>query len=288
MPSPSSSAPIGVFDSGIGGLSVLQALRAELPHERFIYLADSGNAPYGEKGDGFVHQRSLAIARHLRQEHAIKALVVACNTATAAAIPLLRGELPDLPMVGVEPALKPAAIASRTHHVGVLATRGTAQSARFAHLLARHGEHTRFSVQACDGLAQAIEKSTGAEAAEAASKTRALCARYTSALGVFGTESGMMDTLVLGCTHYVFAQDVLRSLVGPEVRIIETGAAVARQTRRILEPAGLLHEEAAPEVHARNILLCTTGALPALQAAAQRWLALPPGQCAAVSLPQAP
>ena len=288
MPPLPSDPPIGVFDSGIGGLSVLQALRAELPHEHFIYLADSGNAPYGEKGDDFVRQRSLAIARHLRQHHAIKALVVACNTATAAAIPALRAALPELPMVGVEPALKPAALASNTHHVGVLATRGTAQSSRFAYLLAQHGDHTRFSVQACDGLAHAIEQSTGtgASGAEAKSKTRALCARYTSALGEFGIKPGMMDTLVLGCTHYVFAQDALRALVGPEVRIIETGAAVARQTRRILEQAGLLHQEAAPSANQQNILLYTTGALPALQAAAQRWLALTPERCTTISLPK--
>lgn len=287
MPPLPSSAPIGVFDSGIGGLSVLQALRAELPHEHFIYLADSGHAPYGEKGDGFVCRRSLAIARHLHQRHAIKALVVACNTATAAAIPTLRAALPELPMVGVEPALKPAALASSTHHVGVLATRGTAQSARFAHLLAQHGDRTRFAVQACDGLAHAIERSTetGVDDTEALSKTRALCARYTSALGVFGTQTGMMDTLVLGCTHYVFALDTLRALVGPQVRIIETGAAVARQTRRILDQAGLLLPEAAPGAEPAAIALYTTGQLPALQAAAQRWLALPPGQCASISVP---
>lgn len=282
MPSPARSAPIGVFDSGIGGLSVLQALRQELPHERFVYLADSGHAPYGEKGEPFVRARSLAIARHLCREHRIKALVVACNTATAAAVEALRSALPELPMVGVEPALKPAARLSRTHHVGVLATRGTAQSARFARLAAEHAGATQFHVQACDGLAHAIEQSTeeAAPAAASTEKIRALCARYTSALGRFGTQDGEIDTLVLGCTHYVFAEPLLQALVGPQVQIIATGAAVARQTRRLLEQLQAQGESGEPA--SGQIRLCTTGSLPALQAAARRWLDLPASRCASV------
>jgi len=125
------AAPIGVFDSGIGGLSVLQALRHELPHEHFVYLADSGNAPYGERGDAFVQARTHAIAQYLRERHGIKALVIACNTATAAAVESLRMAMPDLPLIGVEPAIKPAALSSQTHQVGVMATRGTVESRRF-------------------------------------------------------------------------------------------------------------------------------------------------------------
>ena len=125
MSLPTSASPIGVFDSGVGGLSVLQELRSELPHERFIYLADSGNAPYGERGDEFVKQRTLAITRYLLDKHHIKALVVACNTATTAAVSEVRAAFPDLPVIGVEPALKPAASSSQTHRVGVIATRGT-------------------------------------------------------------------------------------------------------------------------------------------------------------------
>ena len=288
MPSPSS--PIGVFDSGVGGLSVLQALRHELPHERFIYLADSGNAPYGdEKGEAFVQERTLAIARWLLQRHDIKALVVACNTATAAAVERLRASLPDLPAIGVEPALKPAAARSQTHHVGVLATRGTVGSARFERLREQHSAHTRFAVQACDGLARAIEQSTEEPlpALESAAKIRALCAQYTGALGPFGLKTGDIDTLVLGCTHYVFAKDALRELVGPDVLILDTGAAVARQTRRILtQAAALAPEQAADGEPAApgRISLYTTGQLGALQAAAVRWLELPAHCCAA--LPQ--
>ena len=282
------SQPIGVFDSGIGGLSVLQALRHELPHEHFVYLADSGNAHYGDaKGDAFVQGRTLAIAHWLRQHHGIKALVIACNTATAAAVEPLRAAMPDLPTIGVEPALKPAAARSQTHHVGVLGTRGTVGSSRFERLRRAHSERTRFSVQACDGLARAIEQSTEEPlpAEVSTTKIRALCAQYTSALGNFGLKTDEIDTLVLGCTHYVFAKDMLRTLVGPDVQLIDTGAAVARQTRRILAQAGALAPEQGPNgtpAAPGRITLYTTGQLAALQAAAQRWLDLPAQCCAAL------
>ncbi|ABM43008.1 glutamate racemase [Diaphorobacter sp. C33] len=290
MTSPLAARPIGVFDSGIGGLSVLQALRHELPHEHFVYLADSGNAPYGDaKGDAFVQQRTLAIARWLREHHGIKALVVACNTATAAAVEQLRAALPDLPAIGVEPALKPAAASSQTHHVGVLATRGTVGSARFQRLRDGHSAGTRFSVQPCDGLARAIEQSTEEPLPAAASmaKIEALCVQYTGALGTFGLKTGEIDTLVLGCTHYVFAKDMLRALVGPDVQIIDTGAPVARQTRRILDQAGALAPEHAADgapAAPGHIQLYTTGQLAALQSAAERWLQLPAQYCAALQI----
>lgn len=284
MTEPSAARPIGVFDSGIGGLSVLQALRHELPHEDFVYFADSGNAPYGDaKGEVFVQQRTLAIARWLRSRHDIKALVVACNTATAAAVEQLRADLPDLPAIGVEPALKPAAACSQTHHVGVLATRGTVDSMRFQRLLQAHSAHTHFAVQACDGLARAIEQSTEEPlpATESAERIRALCAHYAGALGRFGHKTNEMDTLVLGCTHYVFAKDELRALVGPDVQILDTGAAVARQTRRILAQDG---ELADVQVDVPGgIRLYTTGQLVALQSAAERWLQLPAESCEALN-----
>lgn len=290
------TSPIGVFDSGIGGLSVLQALRHELPHEHFVYLADSGNAPYGERGDAFVTARTHAIAQYLCAQHAIKALVIACNTATAAAVESLRGALPDLPLIGVEPAIKPAAAASQTRHVGVMATRGTVESLRFKKLLGQHSHGVHFHVQACDGLARAIELSTLQQPprADNASEIEALCARYISALGPFGLTTGAMDTLVLGCTHYVFIKEELRALLGPEVQLIDTGAAVARQTRRLLGQRHQLRAEPAalPGVPcmagATQIQLLTTGPLPALQAAAQRWLDLPPACCTAVEVLAAP
>lgn len=291
MPSPTS--PIGVFDSGIGGLSVLQALRHELPQERYVYLADSGNAPYGDsRGDAFVQERTRAIAQHLLIQHDIKALVIACNTATAAAVEMLRDEMPQLPLIGVEPAIKPAALSSQTHHVGVMATRGTVGSKRFAKLLAEHGERARFHVQPCDGLARAIEKSTELPLPQAGTEASALCQQYVQTLGAFGLKTGEMDTLVLGCTHYIFVKDELRTLLGPDIQIIDTGAAVARQTRRVLSAKQLL--ALAPELEATfsatdipsaQISLLTSGSLSALQAAAHRWLGITAGHCAAITVP---
>ncbi len=171
--------------------------------------------------------------------------------------------------------------------MGVLATRGTVGSARFERLLHAHAAHTRFAVQACDGLARAIEESTEEPlpALESTAKIRALCAQYTGALGQFGLKTGDIDTLVLGCTHYVFAKDALRTLVGPDVLILDTGAAVARQTRRILTQAGLLAREPAadgPPATPGRVQLYTTGQLGALQAAAERWLQLPARCCTAL------
>jgi len=256
------AAPVGVFDSGAGGLSVLRALRAALPGEDFVYLADNAHAPYGEKGDVFVADRSLAVARQLRDSHGIKALVVACNTATAAAITQLRDAHPGLPLVGVEPALKPAAAHTRTGHVGVMATRGTLASQKFAALHGTLAGQTRFVLQACDGLAEAIEH-------DDAAKTEALCARYVQAMGQFGGRPGAMDTLVLGCTHYPFAAGVLRAVVGPDVRLVDTGEPVARQTQRLLATRGLLAQRTQG-----GLTLLATGPLMALQAAATRWLAV--------------
>ena len=285
------SSPIGVFDSGVGGLSVLQALRAELPHERFVYLADTAYAPYGERGDAFVAARTHAIAQFLHTQHHTKALVVACNTATAAAIHELRSRYPDIPTIGVEPALKPAIAHSRTGRIGVIGTRGTLGSAKFGRLLASLQDQAEFIVQPCDGLAHAIECSTASlptEAPSNATEIRALCARYTGAMGRFGTEPGEIDTLVLGCTHYVFAQDTLRNLLGPQVQLIATGEPVARHTRRLLQASGNLSPASSPAPTMPNderIQLLTTGPLVSLQTAAARWLQLPAQCCGTVDLP---
>ena len=256
--------PVGVFDSGVGGLSILQALRSELPHEDFVYIADSGHAPYGERDDSYVIARSRAITRHLRSQHAIKALVVACNTATAAAIDILRLENPDLPIVGVEPALKPAAALTRTRRIGVMATRGTLASARFHTLLGSVQGQAEFICQPCDGLAEAIEHNI---TPENTTKLIALCAYYSGAMGQFGHENGQIDTLVLGCTHYPFAQAHLRELVGPTIELISTGEPVARQTRRLLQKGGELKETGAGQ-----LTLGATGRIAHLKAAASLWL----------------
>ena len=260
MAADAASAPIGVFDSGVGGLSVLRALQAALPHERFVYVADSGHAPYGERDAGHVVARSQAITDWLIAQHQIKLMVVACNTATAAAIHHLRADHPGLPLVGVEPAIKPAVALSATHRVGVMATRGTLDSAKFRDLLAAQDPATRFVIQPCDGLARAIEHGDAAQ-------TGLLCARYTAAMGAFGQAPGQIDTLVLGCTHYPFASAELQGLVGPAVRLVDTGAPVAQQTRRLLAQ----HQRLALDGPG-GLQLFSTGDTALLQQAAARWL----------------
>lgn len=254
--------PIGVFDSGVGGLSILRALRAELPREDFVYFSDAGHAPYGERGEAFVSDRSLAIAADLLEQHRIKGLVVACNTATAAAVHLLRAQHTGLPVIGVEPALKPAATLTKTGHIAVLATRGTLASAKFRALQASLQDQAEFVLVPCDGLAAAIE--TGDEG-----QVRALCKRYTMETCCFGSGPGEIDTMVLGCTHYPFATAVFRELLGPGVQLVETGVPVAKQARRLLEAQGLLNPEGRGRVGWQ-----TTGSSEALRAAASRWLGI--------------
>ena len=252
--------PIGVFDSGVGGLSVLKALRAELPFEDFVYVADSGYAPYGERSESFVVARSRAIARYLQGHDGlgIKALVMACNTATAAAVQLLRQEHGGLPIIGVEPALKPAVALSQTKRIGVMATRGTLASQKFKALKDSLAGQAEFICQPCDGLADAIERNDTI-------KTIALCTEYTRAIGQFGLNKGQVDTLVLGCTHYPFASHHLQMLLGPDVALVDNGEPVARQTRRVLSP---IEDSGQPG----QLVLMSTGAPDALATAAQRWL----------------
>ncbi|MFP5393954.1 MAG: glutamate racemase [Gammaproteobacteria bacterium] len=240
------SNPIGVFDSGVGGLSVLRHIRAQLPNEHLLYLADSGFAPYGDKPEHVVAERSLAIAGFL-VEHGAKALVVACNTATIAAIRLLREHYPQLPIVGVEPGLKPAAAATRNGKVGVLATARTLQGEKFLLLRDQISAATQaqFLLQGCVGLVEQIELGEfGTE------PTRALLERYIHPLLDAGA-----DTLVLGCTHYPFVQatieDVVRRASTREVVLIDTGEAVARRLASLLTDAHLLNpgRGSAPRLH---------------------------------------
>ncbi len=256
---------IGVFDSGVGGLSVLKALRAELPFENFIYLADSGHAPYGERDDAHVIERSHRIASWL-VKHDIKALVIACNTATAAAITQLRAAHPDLPIIGVEPALKPAVLLSKTARIGVMATRGTLASSKFQSLLASQSTHAAFVLQPCDGLADAIERSA-ANGDETGVIER--CKHHISAMGRFGRQHGDIDTLVLGCTHYPFAHACLQELVGTDVQIVDNGEAIARQLRRQLGAVS----SSATAGHG-TVALLATGDAANLGVAAHRWLGL--------------
>ncbi|MDQ0570852.1 glutamate racemase [Variovorax paradoxus] len=256
-------SPIGVFDSGVGGLSVLAALRAELPRERFVYFADTAFAPYGERGDAYVIERSRKVTGQLVAEHGIKALVVACNTATTAAIHMLRAEHPVLPIVGLEPALKPAVAASRTGHISVMATRGTLASAKYAALRDSFAGPASVRAVPCDGLVKAIE---GFDTEAIA----ALCARYMAEAGPFGNASGEVDTVVLGCTHYPLVKNELQRHAPPGLRFIDTGAAVAQQTRRVLASLDRLADSGDG-----GLLLQGSGELAVLEAAAAHWLPQP-------------
>jgi glutamate racemase len=222
-------APIGVFDSGVGGLSVLGEIRALLPQESLLYVADSGHVPYGEKSPAFICERSQRIAEFLIAQGA-KALVLACNTATAAAISQLRERYPELPIIGMEPAVKPAAAATRSGVVGVLATTGTLKSAKFAALLDRFANDVRVITQPCPGLVEQIE--AGELHSE---KTRQLLRGWVQPL-----LAQNCDTLILGCTHYPFIKPLLAELLPANVSLIDTGAAVARQLRRVLDEHQLL------------------------------------------------
>ncbi|WP_339414196.1 glutamate racemase [Pseudomonas sp. EA_35y_Pfl2_R5] len=225
----SRDAPVGVFDSGVGGLSVLGEIRMLLPNESLLYIADSGHVPYGEKSPEFIRERCRVLAAFLLNQGA-KALVLACNTATVAGVAELRELYPQLPIIGMEPAVKPAAAATKVGVVGVLATTGTLKSAKFAALLDRFACDVRVITQPCPGLVERIE--AGDLSSE---QTRTLLQGFVTPL----LEQGC-DTLILGCTHYPFIKPLLQTLVPPSVSLIDTGAAVARQLQRLLEERSLL------------------------------------------------
>jgi glutamate racemase len=220
---------IGVFDSGVGGISVLHEVRALLPREDLWYVADSGHCPYGSKTEDYIRDRSLSITGWLI-EQGVKCVVVACNTATAAAADLLRATF-RVPIIAMEPAIKPAVAATHSGIIGVLATVGTARSERLTSLIERFGRGVQVLTQPCPGLVEHIEAGDLGSAG-----IRALLEQYVEPL----LERGA-DTLVLGCTHYPFLRPLLAELVGPEVALIDTGAAVARRTRELLDVHGLLH-----------------------------------------------
>ena len=230
-----SDSPIGIFDSGVGGFSILRHIRAQLPHEHLIYVADTAFAPYGDKTEQVLAERSLAIARFLAA-HGAKALVVACNTATIAAVKLLRARFPEMPIVGVEPGLKPAAAASRNGKIGVLATERALAGAKFLKLRDEIAQATgaEFLLQPCKGLADQIEFGE-----LDSQETSAMLRRYIVPLLAQGA-----DTLVLGCTHYPLVQASIERVIEEEgvrgVTVIDTGEAVARQLGRLLETGGLL------------------------------------------------
>jgi glutamate racemase len=259
-------APVGIFDSGLGGLSVLRHVRRLLPHEALVYAADSAFAPYGGKEEAAVLARTVAMADFLVAQ-GVKALVIACNTATAGAIVEVRKRYPTLPVVGVEPGLKPAALRTRSGTVGVLATERTLASRRFMALEAQIAESSgvRFIGQPCPGLADQVEKGELRSPA-----TIALVKRYVDPLIFAGA-----DTLVLGCTHYPFLiaqiESAAREAGAADLAIIDTGDAVARQLARVLSEHGLLHP---PSPTPAAIAAWTTGSASSLSTAMRQLLHL--------------
>lgn len=224
-----SAAPIGVFDSGVGGISVLKHIRELMPQENLIYVADSKNAPYGNQTPDFIQERSFQLAEFLLKR-GVKALVIACNTATAAAAAVLRERYPDLPIIGMEPAVKPAVAATKTGVVGVLATSGTLKSAQFAALLEHYGQGVEVVTQACIGLVERVEKGE-----LTSPSTKALLKQYIQPL-----LNANADTIVLGCTHYPFVRPLIKDLVRKDVVLIDTGAAVANHLKNRLQENQLL------------------------------------------------
>ncbi len=216
-------SPIGVFDSGIGGLSVLKEVHQLLPHENLIYVGDSVHAPYGDKSAEYVRKRSQKITEFLLDQGA-KAIVIACNTATAEAADLLRSNS-DVPVIGLEPAIKPATQLSKNGVIGVLATQRTINSERLLGLTERYAQNKKVLAQACPGLVEQVE------AYELnSSKTVTLLEQYIQPLLNQG-----VDALILGCTHYPFLLQAIRHIVGNDIEILETGKPVALQLKRILK-----------------------------------------------------
>lgn len=222
---------IGVFDSGVGGLSVLRAIRALMPAEPVLYLADQAHVPYGPRPLEEVRAFSQAIARFLIAQGS-QVIVVACNTASAAALFHLRQTFPETPFVGMEPAVKPAAETTQSGVVGVLATPATFQGALYASVVERFAQGVTLLQDTCAGLVQQIE--AGNLAGE---ETRRILENALLPMLARG-----MDTVVMGCTHYPFVIPLIQQIVGEQVRVIDPAPAVARQTRRVLEAHGWLGE----------------------------------------------
>lgn len=263
--------PVGVFDSGIGGLSVLRQLIHQLPNEHFVYLADMAYAPYGERSSADIQQRCLQVVDYFVRTHHIKTLVVACNTATAQAVALLRQQFNTLPIIAIEPAIKPAAALSQTKHIGILATQGTLASPKFQTLAAQWQPHCKISSQACVGLSVAIDNALAPTPHGDKNTVTTLCQRYINALRPLVTDDAKIgiDTIVLGCTHYPFALDILQPLAGDTVRFIEPGISVAKHTKHLLQQHGLLHTHSMADT---NLTLLSTAAPQRLTLAAQHWL----------------
>jgi len=242
--------PIGVFDSGVGGLSVLRAIRRLMPGERIIYLGDQGHVPYGPRPMREVQDFSEQITRFLLAKGS-RLIVVACNTASAAALQYLRATFPSVPFVGMEPAVKPAAEQTHSGVVGVLATPATFMGALYASVLERFAQGVTVLQDTCPGLVGQIEKG---ELESPETKTILMAALAPM------LEKGI-DTVVLGCTHYPFVIPQIKKIVGENVRVIDPAPAVARQAMRLLEPGA----QSPVVINADDVVYFTTGQPSAMQ-----------------------
>ena len=222
---------IAVFDSGVGGISVLRQLRKIMPDENYVYYGDSANAPYGSRPTEEVRQLTLAVAEKLTTEYPVKALVVACNTATAAAIKVLRSTYPDLIVVGIEPALKLAADSFPGGNLGVLATEVTLREEKFDNLVHRFDQDCTVYKIPAPGVVNLIEAGKN-DSPEMVQLLKEILSPYV----------GKLDALVLGCTHYPFVARNIAAIMGPGTVLLHGGKGTARETKRRLQQADLLRQ----------------------------------------------
>ncbi|MCX7823573.1 MAG: glutamate racemase [Syntrophobacterales bacterium] len=248
------SFPIGIFDSGVGGLSVLRAIVDIMPQESVVYVADQAHVPYGPRSLEEVKGFSLGITEFLLKQQ-VKLIVVACNTASAAALRYLRSLFPYVPFVGMEPAVKPATEQTRSGVVGVLATEATFQGELYASVLERFAHGVKVLQHTCPGLVDLIEKGLIYD-----DRTRRILEDV-----LFPMLKQGIDTIVLGCTHYPFVIPVIKSIVGEGIKVIDPAPAVARQVRRVLELCGLYKEDPSQGL----VTYYTTGEITAFEGVIQ-------------------
>jgi glutamate racemase len=246
----SAPMPIGIFDSGVGGLSVLRHIRKQLPSHSIYYLADQLHVPYGPRSLEEVRTFSIAITRFLLEKGA-RIIVVACNTASAAALHTLRDKFPDVPFVGMEPAVKPAASHTASGVVGVLATPATFQSELFASVVERFAQGIKIMKSTCPGLVEEIE----------AGRVNSVRTQEILHQALEPMLQQKVDTIVLGCTHYPFALEQIKEIVGPDVEVIDPSPAIARQTERMITQMGWQGQQNHPAV----VTIYTSGSISALQ-----------------------
>lgn len=276
-PAPEATATgvIGVFDSGVGGLTVLRALQTQMPGTALHYVADTAHAPYGPRSADYITERSLRLAAYL-QDQGASLLVVACNTATAHAIAALRQRWPDLPIVGTEPGIKPAVAASLARvsgsagrgRIGVLATVATIASARYQDLISRHAEGIEVFSQPCPGLVDLIERGQ-LDTPELHALLDRLCQPLRDA---------RVDTVLMGCTHYPLVQGPLQQALGPAVQLLNIETAVAQRA------AALWNKQAMPLQTAHSLRLETTGDAAQFQRFVQQVLGWSSAQAAGIQV----